>query len=91
MIFALSINVTSALSTRFEQKGDLDDLGESISCHRQALELFPTLHSKRSVSLNSLASALSTRFEHKGDLDDLEESISCHRQALELRPVPYIN
>ncbi|KAF8157609.1 CHAT domain-containing protein [Mycena galopus ATCC 62051] len=79
-------NLASALSTRFEQTGQLADLEESIAFHREALELRPGSHPDRSSSLNNLANALSTRFEQNGQLADLEESIGFYQEALELMP-----
>ena len=65
--------------------GRVEDLEEAITCHRQALALFPHGYLNRSTSLNNLATAMSTRFEQLGKTDDLEESITCHGQALVLQ------
>ncbi|THH13179.1 hypothetical protein EW146_g7014 [Bondarzewia mesenterica] len=82
-------SLANALQTRFKQTGQLGDLEEAISFHRQALELLPAPHPNRLMSLNNLASALSTQFEQTGQLGDLEEAISIHRQAFELHSVSH--
>ena len=74
-------NLASALSTRFEQKGQLPDLEESVALYRQALVLLPAAHPDPSASLNKLASALSTQFEQKGQLADLEDSVAFYQEA----------
>jgi len=51
-------NLAIALQTRFEQGGQQNDLDDSISMHRQALELRPLSHPDRSQSFNNLANAL---------------------------------
>jgi hypothetical protein len=79
-------NLATAVSTRFEQLGRVDDLEEAIICHRQALALRPHGHPNHPTSLNNLATAVATRFKHLGRLEDLEEAITCHRQALALLP-----
>jgi tetratricopeptide (TPR) repeat protein len=88
---SLLSNLANALSTRFKQKGDFEDLEESIQCNRKALELRPAPHSHRSESLNNLADTLLTRFKQKGDFEDLEEAIQCNQKALDLFPAPHSN
>ncbi|KAI0042252.1 TPR-like protein [Auriscalpium vulgare] len=80
-------NFAVDLITHFEQLGELSDLQEAITLHRQALSLRPVGHSDRSLSLSNLANALGTYFEQLGKLPDLEEAILLHREALSLRPV----
>ncbi|KIJ60748.1 hypothetical protein HYDPIDRAFT_116802 [Hydnomerulius pinastri MD-312] len=79
-------NLASALSTRFEQRGDGKDLDEAIQHHRVALQLLPEGRPDRSTSLNNLANALSTRFEQRGDGNDLDEAIQHSQVSLQLRP-----
>jgi hypothetical protein len=86
IVHLLLNNLASAVSTRFEQLGGMEDLEEAITCHRQALALRPHGHPNRSSSLNNLANAVFTRFQQLGGMEDLEEAITCHRQALALRP-----
>ena len=80
-------NLASALWTQFKHSGKKNDLDESISLNRQALELRLPPHPDRSTSLNNLANALWTHFIQEGHQNDLDESISLNRQALELRPL----
>src|SRR5882757_6880920 len=86
-----SISSLSKLANaRFEQEGDIIDLDEAISLHRQALELrLPNPNGPD--SLNDLGIALLTRFEQGGQKIDLDEAIFLHRQALELRAPPHPN
>jgi hypothetical protein len=56
-------NLASAVSTRFQQLGGIEDLEEAITCHRQSLALNPN----RSLSLNNLAST--TRFQQLGSFN----------------------
>ena len=53
-------NITSVLSTRFEQAGQQSDLDEAVSLHRQALELQLPSHPDQYDSLNNLSNALWT-------------------------------
>ena len=82
----LCSNLAAALLNQFEQKGDINDLEESLQYHQQALELELAPDLDKSISLGNLALALQTQFEQKGDL---EEFIQYHWQALELTPKPY--
>ncbi|KAG2745480.1 hypothetical protein P692DRAFT_201848294 [Suillus brevipes Sb2] len=72
-------NLANQLSTRFDHRGNAEDLDEAIALHREALALRP--------SLNNLANRFSTRFDHRGNADDLDEAIALHREALALHPV----
>jgi len=76
---------------QFEIEGQQHNLNDSISLHRQALELCPLPHPNQSTSLNNLAAALQIRFEKRGQQNDLSDGISLHRQALELRPLSHPN
>ena len=69
-------NLTVAVRARFNQLGRMEELEESITCHRQALALFAHGHPNGSLSLLNLAAAMSTRFEQLGRMDDLEEAIA---------------
>ncbi|KIM71698.1 hypothetical protein PILCRDRAFT_82523 [Piloderma croceum F 1598] len=82
-------NLAIALSTRFDQLGQYEDLDEAILFHREALELRAAPHPRRSSSLNNLAVALSTRFDQLGQREDLDEAILFHREALKLFPAPH--
>ncbi|KAG1727707.1 CHAT domain-containing protein [Suillus lakei] len=80
-------NLAAQLSTRFEHRGNDEDLDQAIVLHREALALHPVGHTDRSKSLNNLANQLSTRFEHRGNDEDLDQAIALHREALALCPV----
>ncbi|KAF7980738.1 hypothetical protein HWV62_36757 [Athelia sp. TMB] len=82
----LLYNLANALTTRFEQLGQIGDLEQAINYHRCALELRPLGHPEHSSSFNNLADALSSRFKQSGQIEDLEQAISYHRRALELCP-----
>jgi uncharacterized protein YaiI (UPF0178 family) len=80
-------NLAVQLSTRFDHRGNAEDLDEAIALHREALALRQVGHTYRSSSLNNLANRLSTRFDHRGNAEDLDEAIALHREALVLHPV----
>jgi tetratricopeptide (TPR) repeat protein len=75
-----------ALSTRYEQLGDMKDLEKAIASHQQALDLDPPGHPHHSLSLDNLGSTLMTRYEQLAEMKDLEQAIVCHQQALDLHP-----
>jgi len=79
--------LSSALKSRFIQRGNIDDLDEGIQFHREAVSLHPEEHPDRDTYLNNLALSLKVRFEHLGKPNDLDEAISLHEEALRLRPV----
>ncbi|KAG1775482.1 hypothetical protein EV702DRAFT_431672 [Suillus placidus] len=74
-----------ALILRFTQRGNIDDIDESIYLRREARSLCPEAH--RAIYLNALALSLMARFYHQGKPNDLDEAISLHEEALRLRPV----
>ncbi|KAG2014151.1 hypothetical protein CC2G_010994 [Coprinopsis cinerea AmutBmut pab1-1] len=74
----------TALRSRFQREGNMDDLEHAIQLNREAVALRPLPHPKRFVSLNDLASCLFLRFRQLGDLDDLNASINLRRDALAL-------
>ncbi|KAG8983244.1 hypothetical protein FRB93_007329 [Tulasnella sp. JGI-2019a] len=63
------------LWSRFQQIGHRSDLDESITYHREALNLRPEGHPCRSVSLSYLAVGLHTRFQQTEDKGDIDECI----------------
>ncbi|KAG1765047.1 CHAT domain-containing protein [Suillus placidus] len=84
-------NLGVSLQTRFERRGnveDLDqDLDQAIAFQREVLALHPVGHTDRFMSLNILASQLSTRFQHRVNNpndEDLDQAIALHREALAL-------
>ncbi|KAG1830062.1 CHAT domain-containing protein [Suillus subalutaceus] len=80
-------NLAQAVEARFDQRGTIDDLAESVQHKREAVSLCPEGHSERDTYLNNLAYALQSRFNHQGNSDDLNEAISLYEEALRLCPV----
>ena len=70
-------------------RGQVEDVNEAITLHREARRLFSAPHSDRSSSLNNLATALHARFAKTGQIKDVDETIVLHRKAFGLRPVPH--
>ncbi|KAG1731993.1 CHAT domain-containing protein [Suillus paluster] len=83
----LLCNLSIMLVTRFERRGNSQDLNEAIALQREALALRPIGHTARSGSSNNLAIQLSTRFQHRGNDQDLDQAIVLNREALALHPV----
>ena len=76
-----------SLVAKFEQGGGTNYIDEAIVLNREALELCPPGHPRRSISLNDLAVDLSTRYRQLGSMEDLNEAIVLGRDALALRPL----
>jgi dihydrodipicolinate synthase/N-acetylneuraminate lyase len=72
-------NLATHLSTRFDHRGNPEDLDQAIALQREALALHPAGYTYRSWSLNHLAAHLSTRFEHRGNPEDLDQAIALLR------------
>jgi hypothetical protein len=66
--------------------GQHADLDQAMLLHGQALELRPSGHPNRSVSLDNLANTFQMRFEQSGQLGDLNQVVMLYKQALELHP-----
>ncbi|KAG1857676.1 CHAT domain-containing protein [Suillus subalutaceus] len=79
--------LAQAVEARFDQRGTIDDLAESVQHGREAVSLCPKGHSERDTYLNNLAYSLRSRFDHQGNSDDLNEAISLYEEALRLCPV----
>jgi tetratricopeptide (TPR) repeat protein len=75
-------NLACGLQRLFENSGDLTLISESISMHRQALEL-----GHRELSFRNLALALDSSFQHQGGAEAHAEAIRLNREALKLVPV----
>ncbi|KAJ6632323.1 CHAT domain-containing protein [Mycena sp. CBHHK59/15] len=75
-------NLANAVKTRFDQRGDQQDIDEATELHREALAHHPSPHANHRHSLNSLASAILARFEQWRDPQDINEVIELHREAL---------
>ncbi|KAG1777326.1 CHAT domain-containing protein [Suillus placidus] len=71
----------------FTQRGNIDDLDESIRFLREAVSLCPEGHFDLAYYLNNLTYSLRPRFDHQGKPNDLDEAISLYKAALRLRPV----
>jgi hypothetical protein len=67
----------------------MSDLEETISLHREALQLQPSPHPERSLSLSNLAISLGNLYQRTRGIADLEEAILLDREGLELRPSPH--
>ncbi|KAG2743717.1 hypothetical protein P692DRAFT_201869884 [Suillus brevipes Sb2] len=80
-------DLANGLSTRFDHRGNDEDLDQAIALGREALALRPVGHTDRSMSLNNLAVDLSTRFHHRGNAEDLDQAIALQREGLSLLPV----
>ena len=75
-----------SLVAGFEQGGGTSYIEEAIDLDREALELCPPGHPKRSVALTFLAYHLSARYGQLGAMEDLDEAIVLGREALNLHP-----
>ncbi|KAG2134478.1 CHAT domain-containing protein [Suillus clintonianus] len=81
------VNLSCALSARFQQHGSVDDIDESIQLDREAVSLCPEGQSGRNTYLNNLAHSLEFRFYHQGKYHDLDEAIFWREAVLCLHPV----
>ncbi|KAJ7438299.1 CHAT domain-containing protein [Mycena galericulata] len=76
--------LASAVETQFQQQGDLKDIDEAITLHRETLEIHAAPHPARGDCLTNLALAVQRRFTQQGDPKDIGEAITLHREALEI-------
>jgi hypothetical protein len=76
-----------ALTSRFTQRGNIDDFDEGIQFYREAASSCHNGHTGRDVFLNNLAFSLKVRFDHQGKHNDLNEAISLYEEVLRLCPV----
>ncbi|KAG2108771.1 hypothetical protein BD769DRAFT_1643001 [Suillus cothurnatus] len=76
-----------ALSIRFQQCGDIDDVDETIQLRREAVFLCPEGYSYCSSFLNNLAFSLEKHFDNQGKPNDLDEAITLFEESLHLQPV----
>ncbi|KAG1794059.1 hypothetical protein EV424DRAFT_1335569, partial [Suillus variegatus] len=77
------INLANQLYTRFDHRGNDEDLNEAVALHREGL----ALRLDQSSSFDYTTDQLSTHFEHLGDDENLDDAITQHKEALDLRPV----
>ncbi|KIJ65422.1 hypothetical protein HYDPIDRAFT_110483 [Hydnomerulius pinastri MD-312] len=82
------INLGAALSHRYQEKGDQEDLDRSISLYEQALKRHPS-HSQNHCLLANLATSLIIRFTDFGQLSDLDGGIESFFAAHETSPANY--
>jgi CHAT domain-containing protein/tetratricopeptide (TPR) repeat protein len=75
------------METRFKQRGNVDDIDETIQLRREVVSLCPEGDRFYIAHLNGLASSLLVRFHHQDKPNDLDEAISLHEEALRLRSV----
>ena len=80
-----------SLFSRFEQGGGTHNIDDAIVLDREALELCPPGHSKRSDSLICLGIHLSDRYNQLGAMADLNEAIIFNRGALVLCPPGHLD
>ncbi|PSR73840.1 hypothetical protein PHLCEN_2v10338, partial [Hermanssonia centrifuga] len=86
------VNLASAIHTRFERCGVLDDLEEATACHREAAQVGRlALGLNSTVLLGNFAAILTTRYKLFGRMEDLEESIKITRETLTLTPPNHID
>ncbi|KAF8903455.1 CHAT domain-containing protein [Gymnopilus junonius] len=79
-------NLGVSLMLRFVREGDLEDISESISIHRRAVDLTPEGHPNLPAVLHHLGGSLRIRFLHTQQLTDISESISVQQKAVQLTP-----
>ncbi|KAI9567944.1 TPR-like protein [Boletus coccyginus] len=75
-----------SLAAKFEEGRGRSYIEEAIELDREALQLCPPGHPKRSDSLTRLALHLRDRYEQFGGASDFEEAIILGREALPLCP-----
>ncbi|MBB4934416.1 hypothetical protein F4561_005236 [Lipingzhangella halophila] len=79
-------NLGTALQTRFERTGALEDLDQAITALRGAVQVIPEDHPDRAASLSNLGNTLRVRFERTGALEDLDQAITALRGAVQVIP-----
>jgi tetratricopeptide (TPR) repeat protein len=79
-------NLGSALQSRFERVGSMQDIDRAIELHNAALILTAENDLARSCCLNNLSKALRRRFERTSAMADLVQAISASENAVMLAP-----
>ncbi|KAF8178380.1 CHAT domain-containing protein [Mycena galopus ATCC 62051] len=77
-------DLETALYSRFEQLGDLNDLDRSLLIQQNVLSLTPDGHPNKLLRLNNLVRSLHTRFTQLGDLNDLTKSLEIQQDVVTL-------
>ncbi|KIM79025.1 hypothetical protein PILCRDRAFT_10686 [Piloderma croceum F 1598] len=85
----ISSNLGLCLTARFRHLGQIADLEESVTLHKEALGLRPPPHPLRAIPLNNLADALSAQFRQFHRSRDFEESTNMYRQSLDTLPLDH--
>ncbi|KAJ7512106.1 CHAT domain-containing protein [Mycena galericulata] len=80
-------NLANAL---FDLHGDLEDIEEAISLHREALELHPAPYADRARWFNSLAQCLESAYIHQKDERYLQQSMATFKEAATYPSAPPI-
>ena len=70
------------LLSRYENAGDISDLGAAIETNKAAISILPD-EQQRYVYYNNLGAALRTRYELTGRATDLDAAITYHSRAIE--------
>ncbi|KAG1846184.1 CHAT domain-containing protein [Suillus subalutaceus] len=70
-------NLGVLLQTRFQRRGNGQDINEAVTLLKET----PALHP---AALSSLANGLFVRFEHRGNVQDLDDAIALHTETLAL-------
>jgi CHAT domain-containing protein len=88
---AIISTLGTSFRTRYRISGEIDDLDEAITLHRELLLLLPQESSERSFYLNYLAESLRERYGESRQAEDLEESIGLYQELLLLLPPEHHN
>jgi len=80
------INKSEELASRYQRKGNLDDLLQAIQQAKEAATATPPDHPLRAACLNIRFVTLSWRFERTANIDDLRQAILWGEEALAAAP-----
>lgn len=78
--------LVSALGDRFDHRGKLADLDESISILNETILRGPGGYPEQARSLNILGHCLQQRFERLGDIDDINRAVVRQEQSISMSP-----
>ncbi|KAJ7621820.1 CHAT domain-containing protein, partial [Mycena rosella] len=82
----LLYNLGSFLRNRFATLGQINDLNDSITNLKKAVNLTPDSHSAKAIILNSLGNSLLAHSAQFGEIGDIDEAISKLQDAVNLTP-----
>jgi tetratricopeptide (TPR) repeat protein len=80
-------NLGGVLVTRFDRRGDINDITRAINLYHDMLTLHPPGNPRRGTTLNNFAIALKTRYDKLRIGKDLNEAIDLSRESLQLTPL----